>query len=440
MPRLGPPCSGLPRPPTSTPDDGGSIDTLEAPDTADTDVTVPPISSTTFPSTSSSPRSSPRPPRSASGSTKARNALSGYFGSILSRGVDAETWDELEELLIRADVGVTTTTEVLDELRAEAKAENITDASVVVDRLKAKLKERLSGHDLSLATGGAPSVWLFVGVNGVGKTTTIGKLARREVDSGHTVVLAAGDTFRAAAAEQLEMWAERADAEIVRAAEGADPSSVIFDGIEHAAATGADLVLADTAGRLHTKTNLMEELSKVRRVAEKGAGTVTEVLLVLDATTGQNGLVQAKQFTEAVEVTGVVLTKLDGSARGGIVLAIWSELGIPVKLVGLGEGVTTCRVRRRRVRRGAVRVLSRPGASPAGRTDRDPPPPTEHHRRRHGRQGRTRAHLRAATRRADGLRFADATTAPEEARSCGPAPRRCRSSCSPCRSSSSAGS
>ena len=180
-------------------------------------------------------------------------------------------------------------------------------------------------------------MWLFVGVNGVGKTTTIGKVGQRLADEGTSVVMAAGDTFRAAAAEQLGTWAERSGAELVRGAEGGDPSAVIFDGVAHAAASGADVVLADTAGRLHTKTNLMDELSKVRRVADKGEGTVTEVLLVLDATTGQNGLVQARQFTEAVELTGVVLTKLDGSAKGGIVFAIASELGIPVKLVGLGE-------------------------------------------------------------------------------------------------------
>jgi fused signal recognition particle receptor len=269
---------------------------------------------------------------------KARGALAGMFGSILSRGVDAETFDELEELLIKADVGVPTTMAVLNELRDEAKADDITDSAVLLDRLKDILKARLGGHDVSLSTEGKPGVWLFVGVNGVGKTTTIGKLAKREVDNGHDIVLAAGDTFRAAAAEQLELWAQRAGADIVRADEGADPSSVIFDGVQHAAARNADLVMADTAGRLHTKTNLMEELRKVRRVAEKGAGTVTEVLLVIDATTGQNGLTQAQQFTEAVEVTGVVLTKLDGSARGGIVLAIQNELGIPVKLVGLGEG------------------------------------------------------------------------------------------------------
>ncbi len=273
--------------------------------------------------------------------TKARSLLAGYVGSIAGRSqIDAETWDELEEALIRADVGVGPTGELLDHLRARVKEEGLTDGQQLVDALKAELKARLSGFDLDLHTAPtAPSVWLFVGVNGVGKTTTIGKVGRREVDDGRSVVMAAGDTFRAAAAEQLQQWAERAGAELVRGAEGGDPSAVIFDAVESAHARGADLVLADTAGRLHTKVNLMDELSKVRRVAEKGVGTVTEVLLVLDATTGQNGLVQARQFTEAVELTGVVLTKLDGSAKGGIVVAIQSELGIPVKLVGLGEGV-----------------------------------------------------------------------------------------------------
>ncbi len=180
---------------------------------------------------------------------------------------------------------------------------------------------------------------MFVGVNGVGKTTTIGKLANQQIADGRTVLLAAGDTFRAAAAEQLTTWAERSGAEIVRGAEGGDPSSVIFDGVERAAARDIDLVMADTAGRLHTKSNLMEELRKVRRVAEKGAGRVTETLLVIDATTGQNGLTQAREFREATDVTGVVLTKLDGSAKGGIVFAIETELGIPVKLVGTGETI-----------------------------------------------------------------------------------------------------
>jgi fused signal recognition particle receptor len=272
--------------------------------------------------------------------SKARSALSGAVSSILSRsGIDDETWDELEEGLIRADVGVQTTTELLDRLRVQVDAFDVKEPDALLDLLKKELISDLSGVDRSLRDAGeAPTIWLFVGVNGVGKTTTIGKLGKRATGEGRSVVMAAGDTFRAAAAEQLGMWAERAGAELVRGSEGADPSSVIFDAVEAAAARGADLVLADTAGRLHTKVNLMEELRKVRRVADKGAGTVTEVLLVIDATTGQNGLVQAKQFTDAVEVTGVVLTKLDGSAKGGIVLAIQHELDIPVKLVGLGEG------------------------------------------------------------------------------------------------------
>jgi fused signal recognition particle receptor len=273
--------------------------------------------------------------------TKARSALAGAFGSIGGRGkIDEETWEELEEALIRADVGVAATQDLLDHLRSRVKADGLTDGEQLLDALKAELKARLDGYDRDLAftaeTG--PSIWLFVGVNGVGKTTTIGKLGTRETRDGHKVVMAAGDTFRAAAAEQLGMWAERAGAELVRGNEGGDPSAVIFDAVDAAAARDADLVLADTAGRLHTKVNLMEELRKVRRVADKGAGSVTEVLLVLDATTGQNGLVQAQQFTEAVELTGVVLTKLDGSAKGGIVVAIHEQLNIPVKLVGLGEG------------------------------------------------------------------------------------------------------
>jgi fused signal recognition particle receptor len=182
-------------------------------------------------------------------------------------------------------------------------------------------------------------VWLFVGVNGVGKTTTIGKVAHQQQAEGRRVLMAAADTFRAAAAEQLTTWAERAGAELVRGNEGGDPSAVVFDAIERASSRGLDLVLADTAGRLHTKTNLMEELRKVRRVAEKGDGRVTEVLLIIDATTGQNGLAQAREFGDATQVTGVVLTKLDGSAKGGIVFAIETELGIPVKLVGIGETI-----------------------------------------------------------------------------------------------------
>jgi fused signal recognition particle receptor len=273
--------------------------------------------------------------------TKARGLLAGYLGSVLSRSrIDEETWEELEEALLRADVGVTTTTALLADLREEVQRKAITQPDALVAQLKGDLKARLARGDHGLNyEPGAPNVWLFVGVNGVGKTTTIAKVAKVQQADGRSVVLAAGDTFRAAAAEQLITWAARVDADVVRGAEGGDPSSVIFDAVQRAAARDTDLVLADTAGRLHTKVNLMEELRKVRRVAARPPGRVTEVLLVLDATTGQNGLAQASQFTEAVEVTGVVLTKLDGSAKGGIVLAIQTELGIPVKLVGLGETV-----------------------------------------------------------------------------------------------------
>lgn len=277
----------------------------------------------------------------------ARSAFGGYLGSVFSGGkISAETWDDLEEALIRADVGVATSTSIIDAVRERVAEGGIEDTSELPALVKAEIVTRLTGFDRSLSTdvaaaGGepGPAVWLFVGVNGVGKTTTIGKLASRESAEGKKLVLAAGDTFRAAAAEQLTMWAERSNVDIVRGAEGADPSSVVFDAVESANAKNADLVMADTAGRLQNKTNLMEELGKVRRVAEKGAGTVTETLLVIDATTGQNGMSQAATFAEVVNVTGVVLTKLDGSAKGGIVIAIHSELNLPVKLVGLGEGI-----------------------------------------------------------------------------------------------------
>jgi fused signal recognition particle receptor len=271
---------------------------------------------------------------------RARGLLAGYVRSIRSRGIDEETWEELEEALIRADVGVEEVQGILDELRGAAESESIDDPEVLLARLRELLKARLAGVDRGLRLDdGRTNVWLFVGVNGVGKTTTIGKVGRQQIDAGHSVLMAAGDTFRAAAAEQLETWAERSGADFVRGAEGADPSAVVFDGVQRAAARGHDLVLGDTAGRLHTKTNLMDELAKVRRVADRDPGHVTEVLLVLDAVTGQNGLQQAKVFTEAVDLTGVVLTKLDGSAKGGIVVAIESRFGIPVKLVGLGEGI-----------------------------------------------------------------------------------------------------
>ena len=271
---------------------------------------------------------------------KARSLLGDYFGSVLGRSeIDQTTWDDLEEALVRADVGIATTTALLDDLKARVKREGITGGDELLEALKADLKMRLGSADRSLRfEPGRPNVWLFVGVNGVGKTTTIGKVGKQQIAEGRTVIMAAGDTFRAAAAEQLGLWAERSGAQLVRGTEGGDPGSVIFDAVERAAARNVDLVLGDTAGRLQTKTNLMEELRKIRRIAGKEPGIVTEVLLVLDATTGQNGLVQAKQFGDVAELTGVVLTKLDGTAKGGIALAIQTELGIPIKLVGLGEG------------------------------------------------------------------------------------------------------
>jgi fused signal recognition particle receptor len=287
------------------------------------------------------PPAPPVKPRFRDRLGKARSLLAGYVGSVLSRTtIDDETWDELEEALIRADVGVASTTALLDDLRERVRAEGITSPQALIDALKDDLKKTLAPADRGLHyEPGSPNVWLFVGVNGVGKTTTIGKVANQQRGEGRSVILAAGDTFRAAAAEQLDLWAHRVDAPLVRGAEGGDPGAVVFDAVERAKARDIDIVLADTAGRLHTKTNLMEELSKIRRVAERPPGRVTEVLLVIDATTGQNGLVQAQQFAESVDVTGVVLTKLDGTAKGGIALAIQNELHIPIKLVGLGETV-----------------------------------------------------------------------------------------------------
>ncbi|MEE3210916.1 MAG: signal recognition particle-docking protein FtsY [Actinomycetota bacterium] len=276
--------------------------------------------------------------RNRLGST--RGAFATRLAAVRGRDeVDVATWERLEEALILADVGVVPSEALLALVRERAAVEGASGGDGVVGILKEEIVGRLDGADRTLSVAGAPSVWLFVGVNGVGKTTTIGKVGRRQVAQGRRVVFAAGDTYRAAAVDQLALWAERAGATVIRGAEGADPSSVVFDAVEYAAAMGADLVLADTAGRVHTRRNLMDELAKVRRVAGKGAGTVTETLLVLDATTGQNGLVQARQFGEAADVTGLILTKLDGSARGGIVLAVEHELGIPVKFVGVGEGL-----------------------------------------------------------------------------------------------------
>ena len=293
---------------------------------------------------------------------KARSLLAGALGSVRSRTkIDDETWEELEEALIRADVGVTATTALLDQLRAQVKAENIQTPELLVDALEGQPQEAPvhrrphAAHRARdaerLALRRASTAWA--------RPPPSARSATSQVGEGRTVIMAAGDTFRAAAAEQLELWSKRVGATLVRGNEGGDPGAVVFDAVERAAARQTDLVLADTAGRLHTKVNLMEELKKVRRVADKPPGKVTEVLLVIDATTGQNGLVQAKQFTEAVEVTGVVLTKLDGTAKGGIVLAIQNDLGIPIKLVGLGETRRRPRpLRPRRVHRRPLRLRS----------------------------------------------------------------------------------
>ena len=273
-------------------------------------------------------------------SDRTRSLFGDTFRRIRGRsGVPQDTWDDLEETLLRADIGVRLVDGLLQPLRERVKSGELTSPDAVIDALRAGMTSALSTNDRSLRLDAEkkPNVWLFVGVNGVGKTTTIGKVGTAQTAAGRTVLMAAGDTFRAAAAEQLQTWAERCGAQFVRGSEGGDPASVIFDGIQAGVARGIDLVLGDTAGRLQNKSNLMEELKKVRRVAEKAEGTVNEVLLVIDATTGQNGLSQAREFAAATDVTGVVLTKLDGSAKGGIVFAIETELGIPVKLVGLGE-------------------------------------------------------------------------------------------------------
>lgn len=270
--------------------------------------------------------------------------IAGTVLGIRERGaITDDTWEDLEEALLRADVGVRVTTSLLEGLRERVRRKEIADADELVASLQVDMAERLSGRDRDLrmrsTTDGRTPVWLMVGVNGAGKTTSIGKLAAQRTRAGSGVMLAAGDTFRAAAAEQLTTWADRCGAEIVRGQEGGDPSAVVFDAIASAASKGLDLVIADTAGRLQNKSNLMDELRKVRRVADREPGEVIEVLLVIDATTGQNGINQAREFTDAVGVTGIVLTKLDGSAKGGVVFAIETEMEIPVKLVGVGEGI-----------------------------------------------------------------------------------------------------
>jgi signal recognition particle-docking protein FtsY len=274
------------------------------------------------------------------GLQKTRKSITEKIDQVLvSFGkVDEELFDELEEILITSDLGIDTTMKVIENLKEKVKERKIIDPKQVKGLLKEELQEILEkgGNEMKLET--KPSVIIVIGVNGVGKTTSIGKIANLYKNQGKKVLLAAGDTFRAAAIDQLEVWAERAGTDIIMHKEGADPAAVIFDAVQAAKSRNADLLICDTAGRLHTKKNLMEELKKVSRVLDRELpGADRETLLVLDATTGQNAISQAKTFSETSDITGIVLTKLDGTAKGGIVVAIKSELDIPVKLIGVGE-------------------------------------------------------------------------------------------------------
>ena len=276
------------------------------------------------------------------GLAKTRNAMASTLGSVFSgfSQLDDDFYDELEESLILADLGVDTALKATERLRKVVREQHLKEPEEAKAALKEILVDMLSVGQSQLDLSTKPSVILVIGVNGVGKTTTIGKLAAKLTAEGKKVLLVAGDTFRAAAADQLEIWAGRSGADIVRQYEGADPASVVFDGIQAAKARGADVILVDTAGRLHNKTNLMNELNKISRIVERELpNAAREVLLVLDGTTGQNGLIQAKQFKEIAGVTAIALTKLDGTAKGGIVIAVADSLQIPVKFVGVGEQV-----------------------------------------------------------------------------------------------------
>ncbi|MGN0779272.1 MAG: signal recognition particle-docking protein FtsY [Aristaeellaceae bacterium] len=273
------------------------------------------------------------------GLTKTRSNLTEKVDELVreTRKIDEDFYEELEDILLMADCGVKATTAIMDELRAQVKAQNVKEAAQAREMLKAIMVKEM---DIPRPPLKWPMVMLIVGVNGVGKTTTIGKLALRFQSIGRRVMLCAGDTFRAAAAEQLTVWAERARVPIVKHDEGADPAAVLFDAIKAAKAQGADLLLVDTAGRLHNKKNLMDELNKMRRVLDREyAEADVRCILVLDATTGQNGLAQARAFKEVCEVGGIILTKLDGTAKGGIALAIRQELAVPVWYIGVGEGI-----------------------------------------------------------------------------------------------------
>jgi fused signal recognition particle receptor len=322
-------------PASATTTDGAAAESATVPDT--------PAAATGVLEIERPPPSAGRLVRLRARLARSQSSMGSALLNLLSRDrLDDDTWDEIEEVLITADVGVVPARLMVDDLRTKVKVLGTRGAPEVRDLLRTELLTQLGEDtDRTLHTaphGGQPAVVLMVGVNGTGKTTTCGKLARALIGDGQTVLLGAADTFRAAAADQLQTWGQRVGAETVRAdRDGADPASVAFEAVAQGIETGVDTVLIDTAGRLHTKVGLMDELGKVKRVVEKKA-TVDEVLLVLDATTGQNGLRQARVFAEVVDVTGIVLTKLDGTAKGGIVISVQRELGVPVKLVGLGEG------------------------------------------------------------------------------------------------------
>ncbi len=273
---------------------------------------------------------------------KTKDAVSSTLDNVIKtfKSVDEDLFEELEEALIMADMGVNTSCHIIERLRVAAKEKRIVDGEELKAELKTILEDILSEGGNKVLLSGTPAVVMVIGVNGVGKTTSIGKLAYLYRQMGKSVVIAAADTFRAAAIEQLEVWADRADAELIKQQEGSDPAAVIYDAISAAKHRGADILLCDTAGRLHNKKNLMEELKKIYRIIDKELpNSSKEVLLVLDATTGQNAVYQAQQFKEAADITGIILTKLDGTAKGGIVFAIKNEYNIPVKLIGLGEGI-----------------------------------------------------------------------------------------------------
>lgn len=270
---------------------------------------------------------------------KTKSTFGTSLVNIFSRTtLDEQAWQEIEDTLIMADVGIKTTQEIVQELKNNPTLKGAHSAEEGKEVLRNQLIDFLATGDRSLNISASPSVLMMVGINGTGKTTTVGKLAHKLVKAGNKCVLGAADTFRAAASQQLQTWGQRSSVPVVTGVENSEPSAVAFNAVQEGLAVGAKVVIIDTAGRLHTKAGLMDELGKVKRVIEKHA-TVTETLLVIDATTGQNGLIQARVFTEAVEVTGIVLTKLDGSAKGGIVIAVQRELKVPVKFVGIGEGI-----------------------------------------------------------------------------------------------------